>query len=47
MDSLLLDIRYGIRQLFRQRGSSIVAILTLAIGMAFLLLGACSETRPC
>src|SRR5688500_9721881 len=33
MDSLLLDIRYGIRQLFRQRGSSIVAILTLALGM--------------
>ena len=33
MDSLVLDIRYGVRQLFRQRGSSIVAILTLALGM--------------
>ena len=33
MDTLLLDVRYGIRQLLRQRGSSIVAILTLALGM--------------
>ena len=33
MDTLLLDVRYGVRQLFRQRGSSIVAILTLALGM--------------
>ena len=33
MDTLLLDVRYGVRQLFRQRGSSIVAIMTLALGM--------------
>ena len=33
MDALLLDIRYGVRQLFRQRGSSLAAILTLALGM--------------
>jgi hypothetical protein len=33
MDALLLDIRYGIRQLFTQRGSSIAAIVTLALGM--------------
>src|SRR4030095_2904884 len=33
MDTLLLDVRYGARQMFRQRGSSIVAIVTLALGM--------------
>ncbi len=33
MDSWFLDVRYGIRQLGRQRGSSIVAIATLALGM--------------
>ena len=33
MDTLLVDIRFGVRQLFRQRGSSIVAIVTLALGM--------------
>ena len=33
MDDLILDIRYGIGQLLRQRGSSIVAVLTLALGI--------------
>src|SRR3982750_1484317 len=33
MGTLLQDVRYGIRQLFRQRGSSAVAVLTLALGI--------------
>jgi len=33
MDTLLQDVRYGIRQLFRHRGSSLVAIVTLALGI--------------
>jgi putative ABC transport system permease protein len=33
MDALIQDVRYGVRQLFRQRGSSLVAIVTLALGI--------------
>ena len=33
METLLHDVRYGVRQLLRQRGSSIVAVLTLALGI--------------
>ena len=33
MDALIRDIHYGIRQLVRQRGSSLVAVLTLALGI--------------
>src|SRR5688572_27124350 len=29
----LQDVRYGFRQLFRQRGASIVAVATLALGI--------------
>ena len=33
MDTWLQDVRYGTRQLFRQRGSSLVAVVTLALGI--------------
>ena len=33
MDAFLQDVRYGTRQLFRQRGSSLVTIVTLALGI--------------
>jgi putative ABC transport system permease protein len=33
MDALFQDLRYGARQLYRQRGSSLVAIGTLALGI--------------
>ena len=33
METLLQDVRYGTRQLFRQRGSSLVAVVTLALGI--------------
>ncbi|HET7695218.1 MAG TPA: ABC transporter permease [Vicinamibacterales bacterium] len=33
MGTLIQDLRYGVRQLVRQRGSSLVAILTLALGI--------------
>jgi predicted permease len=33
MDAFLQDMRYGFRQLLRQRGSSVVAVMTLALGV--------------
>jgi len=33
MDTLFQDLKYGVRQLFRQRGSSLVAAVTLALGI--------------
>ena len=33
MDAFLQDLRYGFRQLLRQRGSSLVAVITLALGI--------------
>ena len=33
MDTFLQDFRYGVRNLLRQRGSSIVAVVTLALGI--------------
>ena len=33
MDAFVQDLRYGLRQLYRQRGSSLVAVATLAVGI--------------
>jgi predicted permease len=33
MDGFLQDMRFGVRQLLRQRGSSLVAVITLALGI--------------
>src|SRR6476620_1537626 len=33
MDAFLQDMRFGVRQLLRQRGSSLVAVVTLALGI--------------
>lgn len=33
MDSVIQDIRYGVRQLWRQRGSTALAVVTLALGI--------------
>jgi len=33
MDALLRDVRYGVRQLLHHRGSSLVAVFTLALGI--------------
>ena len=33
MDAFLQDMRFGLRQLLRQRGSSLVAVITLALGI--------------
>jgi hypothetical protein len=33
MDTVVQDLKYGVRQLWHQRGSSLVAILTLALGI--------------